>query len=130
MDKNDKKLIIYVGHSTNYDYQNMLYKPLLESKLSENVNFILPHYGEKNINSKNIIKESDLFIAEISEPSLGLGIEIGRAESHNKKILFIYNIKKEVSSSIKYVKSDIITYLDEKDMIDKIEKYLKQNFNL
>lgn len=126
----NKKLKIYVGHSTRYDYKNMLYMPLLESNLSNNIEFILPHY-QKNINdSKDIINSSDLFIAEISEPSIGLGIEIGRAESNNKKILCIYNEKKEISSSIKFINADIFSYQDNIDMINKIEKYLKENFNL
>ena len=40
-------------------------------------------------NSKEVIEKSDLFIAEISRPALGLGIEIGRAEIKNKKILWL-----------------------------------------
>ena len=119
---------IYIGHSTKYDYKNLLYEPLLKSNLAEKHEFILPHASEATFNSKEIIEQADLFIAEISEPSLGLGIEIGRAEMINKKILCICNNENKISSSIKYVDVDIIIYSSIKDMISKIEEYLSNNF--
>jgi len=36
------------------------------------------------------VKESDVLVAEVSTPSLGVGYEIGKAESMNKKILCLY----------------------------------------
>ena len=121
---------IYVGHSTKYDYKNEIYKPLLDSILSKKVEFILPHNTDKTFNSKEVIENSNLFIAEISEPSLGLGIEIGRAEMKGKKILCICNDKDKVPSSLKYVNVDVITYSDRNDMIRKIEEYLYKNFSI
>ena len=121
---------IYVGHSTKYDYKNEIYKPLLDSILSKKVEFILPHNTDKTFNSKEVIENSNLFIAEISEPSLGLGIEIGRAEMKGKKILCICNDKDKVPSSLKYVNVDVITYSDRNDMIRKIEEYVYNNFSI
>ena len=121
---------IYVGHSTKYDYKNEIYKPLLDSILSKKVEFILPHNTDKTFNSKEVIENSNLFIAEISEPSLGLGIEIGRAEMKGKKILCMCNDKDKVPSSLKYVNVDVITYSDRNDMIRKIEEYLYKNFSI
>ncbi len=121
---------IYVGHSTKYDYKNEIYKPLLDSILSKKVEFILPHNTDKTFNSKEVIENSNLFIAEISEPSLGLGIEIGRAEMKGKKILCMCNDKDKVPSSLKYVNVDLITYSDRNDMIRKIEEYVYNNFSI
>lgn len=121
---------IYVGHSTKYDYKNEIYKPLLDSILSKKVEFILPHNTDKTFNSKEVIENSNLFIAEISEPSLGLGIEIGRAEMKGKKILCMCNDKDKVPSSLKYVNVDVITYSDRNDMIRKIEEYVYNNFSI
>jgi len=36
------------------------------------------------------IRQSDVIIAEVSTPSLGVGYEIGKAEGMNKKILCLY----------------------------------------
>lgn len=38
----------------------------------------------------NWVRESDVVVAEVSTPSLGVGYEIGQAESMGKKILCIY----------------------------------------
>lgn len=36
------------------------------------------------------VKESDMIIAEVTTPSLGVGYEIGQAESRGKKIICVY----------------------------------------
>lgn len=99
---------IYVGHSREFDYMNELYIPIMNSKLSQKVEFIFPHMADKAFNSKEVIEECDLFIAEVTYPSLGLGIEIGRSEMKNKKILCIYNKKREVPSCLKFVNVDLL----------------------
>ena len=115
---------IYVGHSTNFDYKNELYKPILESNLVNKYEFVFPHLN-KNFNSKEIIEQSDLFIAEVSFPTLGLGIEIGRAEMNNKNILCIYKEGTKISSSLKYVNVDILSYENEIDLVNKISNYIE-----
>ena len=117
---------IYIGHSNDFNFKEELYMPIIESKLNEKVEFIFPHLTTQTFNSKEIIEQSDLFIAEVSRPSLGLGIEIGRAEMKNKKILCIYNEKYKKPSSLKYVNVDVLTYKDTADMICKIDEYIKQ----
>ena len=116
---------IYIGHSNDFNFKEELYMPIIESKLNEKVEFIFPHLTTQTFNSKEIIEQSDLFIAEVSRPSLGLGIEIGRAEMKNKKILCIYNEKYKKPSSLKYVNVDIFAYKDKEDMVCKLEKYIE-----
>lgn len=116
---------IYVGHSNKYDYINELYNPIIESSLNDEYEFIFPHIDGKYYNSKTVIEESDLFIAEVSYHSLGLGIEIGRAESQNKKILCIYNENVGGRSCLKHVNVDVLSYSNKEDMINKIRDYLK-----
>ena len=114
---------IYIGHSREFDYKKYLYEPIINSELYKNEEIIFPHLTEKSFDSNKVIEESDLFIAEVSYPSLGLGVEIGRAEVKNKKILCIY--KNQMPSCLKYVEVDTLMYLDEKDMINKINEYIK-----
>ena len=45
------------------------------------------------------LRESDLFIAEVSSPSLGVGYEIGLAEQYNIPILCLYKEKSTFSLS-------------------------------
>lgn len=48
--------------------------------------------GAKKIYNQALerIKESEILVAEVSQPSLGVGYEIAYAESINKKILCLY----------------------------------------
>ena len=117
---------IYVGHSNDWNYENELYNPILKSELNKKHDIILPHLNNRSFDTKKVIEEADLFIAEVSRPSLGLGIEIGRAEQIGKKILCIYKKCEKVSSSLKYVDASLIEYNDEKDMIDKIKKEIEK----
>lgn len=51
--------------------------------------------SEEHIYNRDVswIKESDLVIAEVSNPSLGVGYEIAYAESLNRPILCLYKAK-------------------------------------
>ena len=118
---------IYVGHSRDFEYMKELYVPLMESELNEKHEFIFPHLNEDAFNSKKIIEKADLFIAEVSVSSLGLGIEIGRAEMLNKKILCIYKTK--LPSSLKYVNVDSLRYNDKNDMVNRITEYINKKSN-
>src|SRR5258708_4223441 len=98
---------IYIAHSTNYDFKNELYVPLRNSALNSQHDIVLPHENDTFIKTKDIIRESDLVIAETksdsliisfvlikdiiresdlviaetSYPSTGEGIELGWADS-------------------------------------------------
>ncbi len=67
------------------------------------------HIGDKNISDRGDIdlseeeiyerdiewlKSSDVVVAEVSNPSLGVGYEIAKAESMSKKVLCLYKIKR------------------------------------
>ena len=117
---------IYVGHSNDFDFKEELYMPIINSKLYKENEFIFPHLTNQAFNSKEIIEKSDLFIAEVSKASLGLGIEIGRAEMKNKKILCIYKNCFKEPLSLKYVKVDVLGYKDREDMILKLEEYIEK----
>ncbi len=58
-------------------------------------------YGEERDSDEKIyhrdmswLEESDVVIAEVSTPSLGVGYEICKAESLNKKVLCLFRIQK------------------------------------
>ena len=45
------------------------------------------------------LKESDILIADVTIPSLGVGVEIGLAQSLSKKIICLYNVNADASLS-------------------------------
>ena len=118
---------IYVAHSKKIDYEKKLYNPMKNSDICKNNNVFFPHDEKgKNVKTKEIIKQADLVIAEISENAVGLGIELGWADCFNTKILCIYKKESNYSSSINFITDNIIEYENQDDMINKIQEFLKK----
>lgn len=118
---------IYFGHSKGFDYKNELYKPIRENALNQLHEIIFPHETNKFINSKDIIKNCDLIIAEVTYPATGLGIELGWAEIFNKPVVCFYKKGSKLSGSLKAVTHNFIDYSDSKDLVKKLEEYFKRD---
>ena len=116
-------MIIQIWHSRNSDFQKELYEPIKNALFFTDHTWIFPHDGE-NIDSKESLKTVDLFIAEVSLPSTGLGIEIGFASNYEKRILCLYRKWSTISSSLKYVCEDFIEYKNTKDITRQIFTFL------
>jgi len=96
---------IYLAHSTKFDFQNDLYGPIKKSEAYGIHMFVLPHDKAEWKNSREIIKNSDLVIAEVTYPSTGLGIELGWANAYDIPIICIYREGGELSKSLKAIAS-------------------------
>lgn len=121
----ERKMKIYISHSSEYDYINKIYNPIKNSNLNGKNNFVLPHES-KITNTKDVIANSDLLIAEVSEPSTGQGIELGWANYNNTPILCIYEKGSKISSSLKFITNEFIEYEDCEDMIEKIKAFINK----
>jgi nucleoside 2-deoxyribosyltransferase len=91
------KIVKYLSH-----YGNVLNKRLGDRKFwKERKN---KKFSEREIHDFDLklLLKSDVVVAEISSPSLGVGYEIGRAVERKKPVLALYNkkIKKQVSKMI------------------------------
>ena len=115
---------IFVTHSSNFDFVNELYRPLRESNLGFSHDFIFPHEMKEGISTKEIIKSSDLVLAEVSYPSTGSGIELGWADMFAKPIICISKEGSKVSKSLDKITSNFISYRDSDDMIAKLNTAL------
>lgn len=118
---------IYVSHSRNFDFENELYSPLRNSRLSEKHSFFFPHENGKNINTKKEIEDSDLILAEVSFPSTGQGIELGWASAANIPIILLSKKETDRSSSLQYLSNEHIEYVSQAEMIEKITNLLNKN---
>ena len=110
---------IYVGHSTDFNFEQELYQPLMHSRISDRHKLIFPHRSEFT-NSKKIIRECDLILAEVSYPSTGLGMELGWAEEFNKDVICIHREGEKPSSAIQVVSADVKIDRNEDEMIDVV----------
>ena len=70
------------------------------------------------------INECDILIAEVTVPSLGVGYEIGYAESLNKRIICLYQNDESISAMIKGNNSIThISYNDVDELLTKLSTY-------
>ena len=118
---------IYVGHSSSFDFKQELYRPLRDSELDEKHEIVLPHEDSNELfDSKEFLRnECDLFIAEVSRPSTGLGIELGWADEYDVPILCVHKSGSDVSSSLEAVTDDIEEYENSRDLVSIMEKHVE-----
>lgn len=80
-------------------------------------------------NLEQELNEADIIFAEITVPSLGVGYEIGYADSHNKKIIGIYDqtVVPKITTMLRGNKRlKIIPYTDINKIINNLENILKE----
>ena len=91
---------------------------------------------EENITDNNVfetlvkkINIADVIFAEVTVPSLGVGYEIGYADSHGKKIIAIYDktVTPKITTMLRGNKNlKIISYTDISEIINNLEDILKE----
>jgi hypothetical protein len=116
---------VYISHAGDYDYEGELYAPLKQSPIASRHELFFPHDPKNvNLNTKDIVKSCGLMLAEVSRPSTGQGIEIGRAEAAGVPVLCCYKAGSKISGSLKFVTSDFIVYKDTEDLLQKLAGWL------
>lgn len=118
---------IYVGHAgqEKWDFEAGLYRPLLDSDLAQQHEFILSYQQVKSFrDSEDIIKSSDLLVAEVSYASLGLGIEMAWARQYKVPVLAIHQKGTKPSSSVQIITDNVVVYEDSHSLIDVLEEFL------
>jgi nucleoside 2-deoxyribosyltransferase len=72
------------------------------------------------------IDRCDLFIAEVSEKGIGVGVETGYARAHNKTILYLRHADVEHSTTVSGVSDYHVFYRDAGALKLKLEKIVTQ----
>ena len=95
----------------------------------------LSNKGESQLNDQDIhdrdmqwLLESDIIVAEVTNPSLGVGYELGRAIENNKKVICLYNKKMNKNISAMILGSSEITsysYTDIDSLKNVVDKLFK-----
>lgn len=117
---------IYIGHSTGTEYQESLYRPLKDSSIDERHELVLPHDSDEFFNSRKFLgNECDLFVAEVSEASTGLGIELGWADSYGVNLICIHQENSDPSSALKAVADELHSYSSADEMLEVINKKIE-----
>lgn len=116
---------IYIGHSRDFDYEKELYLPIrTDSELEKNV-FVLPHENGRSMNwGREFYDQLDLFIAEVSFPGTGLGIELGWAYDSKVPIVCISKRGVKVSSSLRAVSDQFYEYSNPEELCQVIKSVI------
>lgn len=118
---------IYIAHPTGVDYENEIYKPLRNDSFFLEHELILPHEnGDSISNSREDYKNYDIVIAECSEPSIGVGIELGWLYDDKKPIYCFVKSGLRTSSAVASIVKEVIKYNNEQDFIEKIKRIMKK----
>ncbi|MFB6209865.1 MAG: hypothetical protein ABEJ56_07075 [Candidatus Nanohaloarchaea archaeon] len=118
---------IYVGHSSSNDYEEELYEPLKQSDLSDKHDLVFPHEGDEFFDSKDFLREEcDLFLAEVSKASTGLGIELGWADLFDVPIVCVHGQGSNPSGSIRAFCGNIRDYSDKEELIRIIRDFVEE----
>lgn len=73
------------------------------------------------------IDTSDFIIAELTTKSIGVGIEIGYANAKGKPIIYIRKKESEYSTTASGSATHNIEYINEKDLVEKMRKWIQKN---
>ncbi|MEK7152477.1 MAG: hypothetical protein AAB834_00890 [Patescibacteria group bacterium] len=118
---------IYISHSSVYDYESGIYKPIKDSELARVHRFFLPHEPENiDVDAKDELKQTDVLVAEASLPSTGQGIELGQANVAGVPIICFFKTGSKPSGSLRFVTEKIIEYSDTHDLLAKLKAELDQ----
>jgi len=119
---------IYVGHSKSLNYIEELYKPLREVEKEGCDKFYFPHEDSKDhYNSREFYSDIDLFIAEVSYPATGLGIELGIAYLDKVPIVCISKRGMKIGASLKFVTDKFYEYENNEDLKNLIRRVVQES---
>lgn len=121
---------IIVTHANSFDYEKEFYAPLKKAVEGTGHELIFPHiWREQKKSAKEFLKDAGMIIGEVSYPSTGQGIEFGLADLFSVPILFLRKKGAVSSSSLCYLKDEMVDYEDENDLVEHIRTFLASRVN-
>jgi hypothetical protein len=117
---------VYVAHSTRFDYENELYRPLRTIEDGE-LRFIFPYETTREpLPTKDIIKNCSGVLADVSLQATGMGIELGWADMYGKPIAVIFKRGTKITKSLGFVTNRFLEYEDLGDILQELRELLLQ----
>lgn len=72
------------------------------------------------MNTRGVIEQSGLVLAEVSRPATGQGIELGWANAARVPILCVSRQDAKVSGSLSFITSDFISYTSPEELVKQL----------
>jgi hypothetical protein len=125
MNKVDQKFKLYISHSSSFDYENELYKPIKNSDLFSEYEIILPHLNSKaQYLTKAGLQEFKGVFAEVSYPSTGQGIELAWFQDADIPIFAVHQSDKSFSGALKFLTNNFNEYTTEFELVNLLDKFI------
>lgn len=119
-----KRLKIYFIHSTKIDYKNLIYRSVINSQVCLKHELMLPYTEEyKTKYVKDLIKEADLIIVEVSNPTLALKYELNVVKKTIKPVLYL-SLQNELPKNLIKLVPNIEYTSENKTYIQTIEDFI------
>ncbi len=117
---------IYVTHSRGkFDFRDMLYIPLRGSILDPQHEIIFPHeFSDEPYDSRPLMATLGLFVAEVTYPSTGLGIELGVASERKVPIVCFCQLGHTYPRSVDRVTNVVYMYSSSNGIIDLLTEHI------
>lgn len=117
---------IYISHSRTGEWQRDLYQPLQASALAATHELVFPHTGagDSVFDSRSLLPTVGWVIAEVSEPSLSVGIELGWANLYGVPIIFCHRRGTAVSPAAQSVAAQVIEYQTPAELVAALQTAL------
>ncbi len=113
---------IFISHSTKGNFEEELYIPLQNSELNDKHELIFPHETGNEIEIKDVIRDCDLVLAEVSDPTFEQGLELGWASGAYVTTICFYKNGIEPSPLLAKVSENINAYGTLEDMVKKVQE--------
>lgn len=114
-------------HSTKFDYNNLIYKFVLSSKVCLRHNIILPRTRQyESVYAKDLINKADLVVVFLNNANLGLDLELNWLKKAEKDALYI-SLDGKVKSKYKKRYKNIVVADTENYFINVVEEFIKSN---
>lgn len=125
-----ERLNIYFMHSNKFDYENLIYKKVLNSSVCLMQNVILPYSdNNKTKYAKDLIKNADLVIVDLYKPSFGLSLELRwLSKIKDKKVLFLSQ-DNMIPKKYQKIVTDLTKYDENNTYIKLIEDFINKELD-
>lgn len=119
-------LNVYFIHSAKSDYNNLVYLPVLRSRILANHTLVFPDTeSNKERYYKDIMDEADLYVVELTNPDTGFNIELKYAIMSKKPILALAQKSLGYDEKYQSLLKNVIGYSTQEDVRSFIESFVE-----
>lgn len=119
---------IYIGNQSE-DYKKRLTDALLNSSMAKKHNFIFSENREHGqFDPKECLQSCEIMVADVSHPTILLGIEMGWADNYDVAIICVCSKGTAISSHLTRMSKDIIIYTDTEDLVEELEWMIETKY--